>query len=165
MSESTFCFIYWCLCLNNYLEIVLHWIALQISVSLVPLALSCSVHVANLAKDENFHINTCSLCVTFNCFRKFVCIFPSIFAWTFLHGYFSGFSCVNCVQYGRFKWKKKMCNAAVFLACTVTATRCNSTEYYIAYKGEKYWHNCTKASLNLCLNSSGISHDSLVHKF
>lgn len=82
-SESAFCFMYWCLCLNNYLEIVLHWIALQISVSLVPLALSCSVHVANLAKDENFHINTCSLCVTFNRFRKFVCIFPSIFAWTF----------------------------------------------------------------------------------
>lgn len=107
-SESTFCFMYWCLCLNNYLEIILHWIALQISVSLVPLALSCSVHVANLAKDENFHINTCSLCVTFNRFRKFVCIFPSIFAWTFLHAYFSGFSCVNCVQYGRFKCKKNV---------------------------------------------------------
>jgi len=78
----------------------------QISVSLVPLALSCSVHVPSLAKDENFQINTCSLCVIFYQFWKFACIFSSIFAQTFLRSFFAGFSCVNCVQYSRFKCKK-----------------------------------------------------------
>lgn len=105
-SESAFSFMYWCLCLNNYLEIVLHWIALlRFQYPLCPWR-SLLVHVPSLAKDENFQINTCGLCVIFYHFWKFACISSSIFAQTFLHSYFAGFSCVNCVQYSRFKCKK-----------------------------------------------------------